>query len=196
MDRMLTCTLLLTTLLAGCARTVVENPQNTSYQPNDVNAQLDFWHNLDQRSAISNDEAMHAVLILADETDPTTSYEERLAELKSRGWISENFDEQPDIAVQRGTLARMVAFAIDAPQGVMSDIFNRSPRYALQDLIAIGVMPAGSQLQVIDGREFLGVMALAQDYRTIQDSREAPSDKDTSDDQVPPESVPQDASTT
>lgn len=157
--------------LSGCARTVVENPQNTSYDPANINAQLDFWHNLDQRSAITNDEAMHAVLILAEGADPTSSYEERIENLKQRGWLQPSFDEPADLAVQRGTLARMLAFAIDAPQGVLSMVFNRTPRYALRDLMAIDIMPAGSDLQAIDGREFLGVLGKAQDYRTIQNAR-------------------------
>ena len=157
--------------LAGCARTVVENPQNTNYAPADINAQLDFWHNLDERSAITNDEAMHAILIFAEGADPTASYEERVENLKQRGWLHLSFDESADLAVQRGTLARMLAFAIDAPQGVLSTVFNRTPRYALRDLMAIDIMPAGSDLQAIDGREFLGVFGKAQDYRAIRDAR-------------------------
>lgn len=162
--------------LTGCARTIVESPQNTSYDPSDINAQLDFWHNLDHRSAITNDEAMHAVLILAEGADPNSSYEERVENLKQRGWLQSSFDEPADLAVQRGTLARMLAFAIDAPQGVLSMVFNRTPRYALRDLMAIDIMPAGSDLQVIDGREFLGVFGKAQDYRAVRNARRQASE--------------------
>lgn len=167
-----TLTIILVTL-TGCARTVVENPQSTNYPPDDLNARLDFWHNLDSRSAITNDEAMHAVIILADDTDPTTTYQERVAELQRRGWLRQDFDEPPDLAVQRGTLSSMIANAIDAPQGVMSMLLDRSPRYALGDLMAIGIMPSGSALQAIDGREFLGVIAKAQDYKVMQEAHQA-----------------------
>ncbi len=170
--------------LSGCARTVVENPQNTNYSPDDLNARLDFWHNLDSRSAITNDEAMHAILILADDTDPTSTYQERIAELQRRGWLREDFDEPPDIAVQRGTLSTMIANAIDAPQGVMSMLLDRIPRYALRDLIAVGIMPSGSPLQTIDGREFLGVIAKAQDFKVMQEARQA-ANQNTPSDEAP-----------
>ena len=74
-------------LLNGCARTVVENPQATTYDPNDVDAQITFWHELPGRSAITNDEGLHGVILMVEGTDTTGSWENRLAWLDERGWL-------------------------------------------------------------------------------------------------------------
>ena len=148
---------------AGCARTVVEDADATDYDPNDVTAQLDFWHELPGASAVSNDEGLHGVILLLEGVDETGSYEERLAYFRERGWLPDGFDEPAEFAMQRGLLASVLTHALDVDGGVMMRLTNKHPRYATRELVALGVLPAGSELMVIDGLDYLGVISEAQD---------------------------------
>ncbi len=163
---------LLVAILAGCARTVVENPENTNYPADDVSAQLDFWHNLPGRSAVSNDEGFHGVILFFDGADASDSYEQRVADLKQRGWLNEGFDEEPDLAMQRGTLARILVRALDIKGGVMMFLTSRGPRYANKELQFLGIMPYGDEFMVIDGLDYLGVISRAQDFIVAKGQRQ------------------------
>lgn len=160
-------------VLAGCARTVVSDPLRTDYPATDAGAQLDFWHDLPGRTALTNDEGLHGVVLLFDGADPTESYAERLALLKRRGWVAESFDEPADLAMQRGTLARALVKAMDVRGGVMLALTRGHPRYAARELAALGIMPRGSELMVIDGLDYLGVISKAQDYMAVRAIRAA-----------------------
>jgi len=98
---------------AGGGGTTVEAPQDTGYDPNDLTAQLDFWHELPGRSAVTNDEAFHGVILLFESKDEHGTYENRVAHLQELGWLPDDFDEPADLAVQRGTLSRILVRALD-----------------------------------------------------------------------------------
>ncbi len=156
-------------LASGCARTVVQDPLPTDYDETDITAQLDFWHELPGRSAVSNNEGLHGVILLFDGTDPTDNYESRVALLKEKGWLPRKFAEPGDLAMQRGTLAYALCRAMDFDQGgVMYQLTDGSPRYATRELTYAGVMPEGSDLMVVDGLDYVGVVSRAQDYMVVR----------------------------
>ncbi|MDX2115047.1 MAG: hypothetical protein SFZ24_05420 [Planctomycetota bacterium] len=174
-------TVLAAALLAGlanaaaCQRSRVAEPVNFSVLPKDEGGDQDYWHSLPGRSAVTNDEAFHGVLLLADGIDPTTSYEERLELLRSRGWVVEDFSEPADYAVQRGTLAKAICHALDIRGGVMMHLTNRAPRYAVRELTYLRVMSGATENQVISGLDFVGVIAKAQDYQMLREAKAAPA---------------------
>lgn len=154
--------------MTGCARTVVVDPQETSYDPNDLNAQLDFWSELPGRSAITNDEGIHGVILITEGTDTSGSYENRLTYLEERGWLSDSLaEEEPNVAMQRGTLASILTHALDIEGGVMMRLTDKSPRYAYRELVYMGIMPAGSEQMVLDGLDYLGVITVAQEMMRV-----------------------------
>lgn len=159
-------------LLGACQRTVVEQPEVTDYNPNDLTAQLDFWHDLPGRSAVSNDEGLHGIILLFEGSDSTQTYEERVKHLKDLGWLQKSFDEPANLAMQRGTLARLLVKAMDIKGGVMMNLTNAAPRYAYKELVYLGVMPDGSELMVVDGLDYLGVVSRAQDYMVVEGLKE------------------------
>src|SRR5436309_12353333 len=94
------CTALLSALVAaggGC-----QSPAARALPPalagNDPEAQINFWHELPERHAASNDEAFHAMLLFADGQDPVTDYAGRVALLKKRRMLPGSFDERADEA--------------------------------------------------------------------------------------------------
>ena len=167
-------------LVMGCARTVVVDTNETDYNPNDVTAQLDFWHELPGRSAVTNNEGLHGVILFLEGQDSTGSYEERVAWFDERGWLTAGFDEDPNVAMQRGTLAKVLAHALEIDGGVMMRLTGKSPRYATRELVFLDILPEGTELMVIDGLDYLGVISSAEEYQNLQAARnlrrEAPVD--------------------
>ncbi|TVQ60742.1 MAG: hypothetical protein EA379_07530 [Phycisphaerales bacterium] len=155
--------------LGACARTVVENRLETTYEPGDMTAELDFWHNLPGRSAVTNDEGLHGVLLFAKGEDTTGSYEARVERLKEMGWLPSGFDEPPDLAMQRGVLAKALAHMLDIEGGVMYSITNKHPRYATRELVYLGLLGHGTEQQVISGVDYVGAFSKAQDYMLLRD---------------------------
>ncbi|MBX9735433.1 MAG: hypothetical protein K2X32_00780 [Phycisphaerales bacterium] len=151
--------------LSGCARTVVVDPLVTTYPADDVQAELAYWHSLPSRSAVSNDEGLHGLILLADTEDAAGSYEARVTLAKERGWLSEGFDEPANLAMQRGSLARSIAVICKIKGGVMMQLTGPNARYATRELVSMGMIPEGSsENQSITGLEFMSVITQAQDY--------------------------------
>ncbi|MEM8835009.1 MAG: hypothetical protein AAGD00_04225 [Planctomycetota bacterium] len=156
-------------LLAGCSRTVVTNPLATDYGAGDPDGEVAFWHSMPPRSAITNNEGMHAILILSDGTDPTSSYEERVALLQERGWLPEGFNEQPNLAMQRGRFASLAAHALGIDGGVMMRLTDKAPRYATRELEFLNLIGPGTEREVLSGLELLGTVAKLEDYRVREE---------------------------
>jgi hypothetical protein len=164
-SRLLACAVALAGFtLGGCSRTVVKDPLETNYPVTDDAAELAFWHSLPSRSAVSNDEGLHGLLLLADGVDEAGSYEARVQKAKDRGWLSAGFDEEKDLAMRRGVLARCVVVICKIKGGVMLQALGPTERYSTRELGAMGVIPQGSsENQSITGLEYMSVIAAAQD---------------------------------
>lgn len=168
-------TILGLTLLAGCARTVISEPLDTRPQPENPAVELAFWHSLPSRSAVSNDEGLHGLLLLADGEDPCATYEERLSVAKKRNWVGEGFDEAGNLAMQRGTLSRAVVVICEIKGGVIMQLTGPNARYATRELAALGMIPEGSsENQTITGLEFMSVVTRAQDRLTMNTRKNQP----------------------
>lgn len=157
--------------LAGCTRTIIENRLDTGYRPGDAAGELDFWHGLAERSAVSNDEGLHGLFLLADGEDTHETYERRVEEARARGWVGRNWDEPPELAMRRGILSRALVRICDIDGGVMMRITGGIPRYAQRELIFKNIMPMSTSFQTISGLDYIGVISRAQDYITIQQQR-------------------------
>lgn len=164
-------TLLLASVFAGgsgCSRTVLVKRQVIDYEPDDVSAELDFWHTLPDRSAVTNDEGLHGLLLFADGADPARSYEQRVTLLKSRGWLSSDFDEAGNMVMERGTLAKLLSHALEIDGGVMMRLTDKNRRYSTRELVYLGIMGAGTEQQALSGIDYIGVISKAQDWQTSQ----------------------------
>lgn len=159
--------------LPGCQRSKVAQTLDTTINTKTETADLDFWHQLPGRSAVTNSEGLHGVLLLTDSGDPTTSWEERLALLQERGWVSEKFSGAGDETIDRGTLAKALCHALEIEGGVMMRVTDKMPRYALRELTYLRVMAASTENQVVSGLDYIGIISKAQDYAMLRDSKAA-----------------------
>ena len=160
--------------IAACSRTTITQPLSTNYAPGDVGAALEFQEAMTTRSAVSNDEGLHAVIELALTGDQMTSYEQRVALAKQEGWLDPDFDEPADLAMQRGTLARAICVALHIKGGIIMRTFGPSGRYATRELVDARIFPEGvTSNQTITGLELVGALGRARDYVTIREAAEA-----------------------
>lgn len=153
-------------LSGGCGRTMINSRLNTSYEPSDLTSEMGFWHSLPGRPAVSNDEGLHGLIILAAGDDRSKSYGDRVAFAKGKGWLDRGWDEPAGQAMQRGILARAICLVCGIQGGVMMHVLGPTPRYALREAAYEGIMVESSEQQTISGLDYLGVVSKAQDYIT------------------------------
>ncbi|MHC4993687.1 MAG: hypothetical protein ACYTGQ_01410 [Planctomycetota bacterium] len=150
----------------GCQQAqLVGEPLTAAYSSSELESQMEFWHQLSERTIVSNDEAFHAVLLFVDSDDPAGSYDERVELLKSRGMLRGDFDAPSSQAVTRGDLAVTLMRGMGIRGGVMARLFPQSPRYATRELAYLNIYPVSSPHQTFTGPQLLGVIAVAEDYQ-------------------------------
>ena len=90
---------LLAYVVLGCQSARLGQPVARELAGSDPDAQIEFWHSLNDAPVCSNDQAMHGLLLYFDNKDDTKSYDERVALLKSRKMLPGNFNEPADAAL-------------------------------------------------------------------------------------------------
>lgn len=158
---------LLVLVAAGCQSPTAQ-PLAPAHAGSDPKAQMDFWHSLPDRKAVSNDEAFHALLLFADGQDPATSYADRLRILRQRKMLPDGFDSPADAPLRRGTLAVGLLRALSIKGGLTLHLFSSSPRYAVRELEFAGLYPPSSPHQTFSGAELIGIIGRAEDYQRGQ----------------------------
>jgi hypothetical protein len=158
---MLTVTLL---LLVGCGSTQYASPLVTEYEPGDVEQEMSFWHELADQPIVTNNDAFHALIELADGQDPFDSYDQRVQWLTDHGLLDAGFDAPPDQAVRRGTVAQIVARILEIEGGLTMRLIGAHPRYATRELVYLEIMKPGTQFQALSGIQFVGIVARAENF--------------------------------
>ncbi len=157
----------------GCQRSKVAQTLETTIDTKSETSDLEFWHQLPGRSAVTNSEGLHGVLLLSEGGDPTASWDERLALVKERGWVAEDFSQAGDETINRGTLAKALCHALKIEGGVMMRLTRTMPRYALKELTHLRVMAASTENQIVNGLDYIGILSKAQDYAMMQETKQA-----------------------
>lgn len=152
--------------LSACANPpIAGEPVAVKHGGADADAQLEFWHALQERKLTSNDDAFHGMLLYLDGKDEATDYAGRVATLKARGMLGDGFDRPADEAVTRGTLAVIVAQGLKIKGGVALTLLPQSPRYATRELLFTGLFPQGSANQTLTGGQFVAIVGRLEDYQ-------------------------------
>jgi hypothetical protein len=161
--------------LSGChaATSHFAQPLTTELAKGDPDAQVEFWHALPDRKAVSNDEAFHAFLLFADGDDQSANYDGRVEALKHRRMLSGDFSGAAGEPVRRGTVAVAMAQVLSIRGGLTMHVFGPSPRYAVRELQYAGLFPPSSPQQTFSGAEFLGIIGRAEDYQRVHGPADA-----------------------
>ncbi len=159
--------------VGGCARSTVTDGLATNYDRTDPAAEVVFYHNLANMTKVSNDEALHALTLLADDEDPTLTYDSRVEAAKARGWLNEDFNQPPDFVAQKGLVAECLVRMLRVEGGVWLTLLGPTPRYSVRELVNLGVMPEdSSERQAMSGAEFVGILGRARDNAILEKMRE------------------------
>lgn len=156
--------LALAAIVPGCQRTQVTGSPALDHEPGDTAAEMAFWHDLADRQLTSNNEALHGLIAFAEGSDPNRTYEERVKWLTQRGWLAEDFAGAADEVAERGTIASILAHALNIKGGLTMRLVGPHPRYAVRELVHLGIMPPSSAQQGLSGIEFVGIIGRAEEY--------------------------------
>ena len=159
--------ILLASLAAGCGAAPVAAPLSAELAKDDPDAQMEFWHTLPERRVASNDEAFHALLLFVDGSDAAPDYEGRVRTLKDRKMLPADFNGAQAAAVKRGTIAVVIARALEIKGGLSMRLFGPTSRYAVRELQYMNLFPQSSPQQTFSGQELLGIIGRAEDYQRM-----------------------------
>lgn len=162
--------LLAAVCLFGCKSARVEQPLTGNLSGSDPETQMEFWHSLAEQRVVSNDDALHAMLLFLDGQDPAADYQERVRLLTEKGLLC-RFDEPAEEAVTRGTVAVMLVKALEIKGGLIMRLVGPAPRYAVRELEYKNLFPPSATFQTFSGAELLDVISRAEDYQRVQMAR-------------------------
>src|SRR4051812_14644344 len=152
-------------MAAGCQLPNAGPSLTEKLAGNDVDAQMEFWHQLGDRPMTTNDDAFHGILLYADGKDDSADYAARVTTMKSRKMLPANFDRPGDEAAERGTIAVALVRVLEIKGGLMMHVVGSTPRYAMRELIYRGLYPQSSPNQTFAGSEFVGIIGRIEDYQ-------------------------------
>ncbi len=154
-------------LTSGCKSTTA-SALPKALSGNDPNSQMDFWHTLPERKAVSNDEAFHALLLFADGQDPADAYPDRVRLLKDRKMLPPGFNDAAEVPAHRGTVAVALVRTLSIKGGLTQMLVGIQPRYAVRELEYLNLYPPSSPQQTFSGAELMGIIGRAEDYQRRQ----------------------------
>ena len=89
-----------------------------------------------------------------------------VARLLEMEYIEKSYREKLDDRLRRGQFAYLLCKALDIKGGLTMRIIGTRERYALREVIFLGLMPDVNKAKYVNGMEVLGVLSRAEDYRS------------------------------
>ena len=151
--------------VAGCAieRTMLEDSAVDAF--GSVEAELDFWDDLATRRVVTNDDALHGLLLLAGE-DGGIDYAARLEAARGRGWLPESTSPPKNESAAVGMIAVAVCDILEIEGGVTMRLLGPLPRYCTRELVFLEIIPGRTENQSLSGLEFIDLAGRVEDAMT------------------------------
>ncbi len=146
--------------LGGCAPAGVRGVRAFEDLPaaeGEVASDAAFLFELSAKKYCSTDDAYQGMLYLIDGTDSSKDFQERTARLVMHGVADKNWTHNPNATATKGKVAYMLVRALEIRGGVMYNITNGCPGYALRKLIHNGMIKGGTEHSKISGAESVGI---------------------------------------
>lgn len=147
----------------GCASS--RSAESVVDQKSDAASELDFWQALEKSPLLSNHDALHGLLLLADGRDERASFAGRMEEAHARGWIDPDDTLVANEAATIGWVSVAVCEMLDLEGGATLSTFGRSQRYCTRELVFEEILPERSPRQAVRGIEFLDLAGRVEDWR-------------------------------
>jgi len=166
--------------MGGCtfARTVHESSAVDAL--GSMDDELDFWDEIASRHSVTNNDALHGLLMLAgdedaddaDQADDANDFARHVRLARARGWIGEDQELIANKTASVGLMAMAVCEILDMEGGVSAWLFGRSPRSCTRELIHRRMIPARTDNQALTGLEFIDLVGRSEDYLGYRDAQE------------------------
>ena len=147
--------------MVGCARTMLESSAVDDWPGNE--AELEYLEALETQRVVTNHDALHGLLLLADGADPHETYEQRLADARQRGWLAPDASPEANESAAIGMMAVAVCEILEIDGGLTMLFFGPSPRYCTRELIFLDILPPRSEHQSLSGLEFIDLLGRIED---------------------------------
>ncbi len=151
-------------LLAGCAgtpRTVLDDSAADAYAAPE--AELDYWDGVAERRVVTNNDALHGLLLVAG-ADAGDSYEGRVSAAFDRGWLAGVKQVAPaNESASVGLIAVAVCDILGERGGLTMRLLGPSPRYCTRELVYREIIPARTENQSLSGPEFVDLVGRIED---------------------------------
>ena len=157
-------------MVAGCTPAGVKMAKVGAFEDlpeaeGEVDSDAQFLFELAEKKQCTSDDAYRGMLYFLDKSDTSKDFQERTARLVMHGVVDKKWKHNPSEVVNTGKVAYMFARALEIRGGVMYNITNAGPRYALRELLYKDIIRGGSEYSKVSGAEFVGIMGRADDYR-------------------------------
>lgn len=126
-------------------------------------AEMDFWDGLAVTRAVTNHDALHALLVNF-ELKSAEGFAARLAVAKDRGWVRKDLTANETARV--GWIAKAVCLEGGIRGGLTMRLLGARERYAVKELNHRGWLPDMSPNQAISGLELITLLSELEDSRT------------------------------
>ena len=145
-------------LLVGCARTTVTKTAVSEH----AGAEMEFWDAIADTRAVSNHDALHALLVTF-EVKAGDSYKSRLDAARKRNWI-DAAEELPEKETARvGWIASAVCIETGIKGGATMRVFGARERYAVRELNYREWLANMTPSQAMSGMQLIALLGEAED---------------------------------
>jgi hypothetical protein len=162
--RQLLLLVLLVAPAAACARGTLASSVVDAHGGGGDTAEMDFWDGLAAQRAVSNDDALHALLLSFGGAAESTDFAARQKAARARGWIGAGKDLTRNETARVGMIAKAVCIEAKIRGGLTMHVFGPSERYAVQELNYLKWLPAMSTNQAISGAQLIALLSQVEDH--------------------------------
>ncbi|MCP3903040.1 MAG: hypothetical protein GY715_05325 [Planctomycetes bacterium] len=162
--------LLLVLMAGGCTIERMVHDDSAADALGALDDELDFWDEVATRHSVTNNDALHGLLLLAgvseeNETEnDDISFSRRLRLARERGWIAEDRELPPNETATVGLMAMAVCEILEIPGGLSARVFGPSPRSCTRELIHRRMIPPRTDNQALSGLEFIDLVGRSEDH--------------------------------
>jgi len=153
-------------LAAACARTTLQSSVADTHGGAKPTEELDFWDGIAVQRAVSNRDAIHALLLSygSQAKGAGSDWDTELKAAQQRGWVAADADPKPNETARVGMIARIVCMEAKIKGGATMQLLGPSERYAVKELNYMGWLPDMSSGQSMSGGQMLAVLSRAEEH--------------------------------
>lgn len=156
-------------LAAACARSTLQGSVADKHGGKKPTEEMDFWDGLAVLPAVSNRDAVHALVLSFGGAPGDYAAEVKVA--KDRGWVAANADLKANETARVGMIARAVCKEANIRGGLTMRVFGPVERYAVKELDHMGWLADKTPSQSISGAQLIALLSRAEERLSGTESK-------------------------